>query len=220
MQVINQGDTLSDNELIRRILAGEVSLFEILLKRNNSSLYRTGMSYGFNHQDVEDLMQETYVNAYSGLSKFESRSSFRTWIIRIMLNQCHHKAKKFSFKNEKPTGLSQNENIIPMFSSNADTGNNLLNKELTLLLQNAIVRIPLDYRVVFSLREINGLSVAETAEVLEITPSNVKVRLNRAKTMLRKELEQSYKKENLFEYNLVHCDKMVQRVMSIINRLN
>jgi RNA polymerase sigma-70 factor (ECF subfamily) len=82
------------------------------------------------------------------------------------------------------------------------------------------VRIPLDYRVVFSLREINGLSVAETAEVLDITTSNVKVRLNRAKSMLRKELEQSYKKENLFEYNLVHCDEMVQRVMTILNRSN
>ena len=74
--------------------------------------------------------------------------------------------------------------------------------------------------MVFSLRELNGLSIAETAEALDITASNVKVRLNRAKTMLRKQLEQAYTGENLFEYNLIYCNKMVEKVMNIINRLN
>ena len=216
----NQADVIPDMEIIRRILAGEVILFEVLIKKNNASLYKTGMSYGFNHQDVEDLMQETYINAYSSLSKFENRSSFKTWIIKIMLNQCHHKAKKFSFKNEKPKEISQNENTIPMFSSNTDPNNTMVNRELTNILQNAIYKIPMDYRMVFSLRELNGLSIAETAEALDISPSNVKVRLNRAKTMLRKQLEQVYSGENLFEYNLVYCDKMVEKVMSVINRLN
>jgi len=216
----NQADTIPEVEIIRRILAGEVYLFETLIKRNNASLYKTGMSYGFNHQDVEDLMQETYINAYSNLSKFENRSSFKTWIIKIMLNQCHHKAKKFSFKNEKPKEISQNENITPMFSSITDPNNVVANKELTMILQNAICKIPVDYRMVFSLRELNGLSIAETAEALDITASNVKVRLNRAKTMLRKQLEQAYTGENLFEYNLIYCNKMVEKVMNIINRLN
>jgi RNA polymerase sigma-70 factor (ECF subfamily) len=216
----NQADTIPEVEIIRRILAGEVYLFETLIKRNNASLYKTGMSYGFNHQDVEDLMQETYINAYSNLSKFENRSSFKTWIIKIMLNQCHHKAKKFSFKNEKPKEISQNENITPMFSSNTDPNNVVANKELTMIVQNAICKIPVDYRMVFSLRELNGLSIAETAEALDITASNVKVRLNRAKTMLRKQLEQAYTGENLFEYNLIYCNKMVEKVMNIINRLN
>jgi RNA polymerase sigma-70 factor (ECF subfamily) len=216
----NQADTIPEVEIIRRILAGEVYLFETLIKRNNGSLYKTGMSYGFNHQDVEDLMQETYINAYSNLSKFENRSSFKTWIIKIMLNQCHHKAKKFSFKNEKPKEISQNENITPMFSSNTDPNNVVANKELTMIVQNAICKIPVDYRMVFSLRELNGLSIAETAEALDITASNVKVRLNRAKTMLRKQLEQAYTGENLFEYNLIYCNKMVEKVMNIINRLN
>jgi RNA polymerase sigma-70 factor (ECF subfamily) len=74
--------------------------------------------------------------------------------------------------------------------------------------------------MVFSLRELNGLSIAETAQALDISPSNVKVRLNRAKSMLKKQLEQVYNGENLFEYNLIHCDKMVEKVMNVINRLN
>ena len=220
MQITELINSIPDVEIIRRILGGEISLFEVLIKRNNSGLYKIGMSYGFNHHDVEDLMQETYINAYSSLSKFENRSSFKTWIIKIMLNQCHHKAKKFSFKNEKPKEISQNENIIPMFSSNADPNNSVANRELIKIIQDAIIHIPVDYRMVFSLRELNGLSIAETAEALDISPSNVKVRLNRAKSMLRKQLEQVYNGENLFEYNLIHCDKMVEKVMNVINRLN
>ena len=112
--MLQEAQTYSDTEIITRILSGEIILFEVLIKRNNASLYRTGLSYGFNHQDVEDLMQETYISAYSNLSKFENRSSFKTWVIKIMLNQCHHKAKKFSYKNEKPNQVSSNENITPI----------------------------------------------------------------------------------------------------------
>lgn len=216
----NEVQLLSEAEIIKRIVSGEAVLFEILIKRNNSILYKTGMSYGFNHQDVEDLMQETYISAYTNLSKFENRSSFKTWLIRIMLNQCHHRSKKFSYLKERPNQISERENVIPMFSSYSDTGKSILNREMNDIIQRAITRIPVEYRIVFSLREVSGFSVAETAEALEITPSNVKVRLNRARTMLRKEIEQMYKGEDLFEYNLVYCDRMVEKVMTVINRMN
>jgi len=107
-----------------------------------------------------------------------------------------------------------------MFSSHSDTSKSILNREINNIIQNAITRIPVEYRMVFSLREVSGFSVAETAEALDITPSNVKVRLNRARTMLRKEIEQIYKGENLFEYNLIYCDRMAEKVMGIINRMN
>src|SRR5215217_5830786 len=99
--ITKQFDTLSEEELIKRITAGEVGLFEILIRRYNPFLYKIGMSYGYNHQDVEDLMQESFIAAYTHLDKFENRSSFKTWITRIMLNQCYHKAQKLSYKNEK-----------------------------------------------------------------------------------------------------------------------
>ena len=220
MASFDQPDIMHDDEIITRILSGETSLFEILIKRSNSLLYKTGMSYGFNHHDVEDLMQESYISAYTNLSKFEYRASFKTWIIKIMLNHCHHKAKKYSFSKEKPKDILQNEQTTPMFASNLDTNKTVMNKELTRILQNAILQIPVDYRLVFSLREINGLSSAETAEALDISQANVKVRLNRAKAMLRKQIEKIYSGEEIFEYNLVHCDKMVNRVMSVINRMN
>ncbi len=87
-----------------------------------------------------------------------------------------------------------------------------MDRELKHVLENAIEKIP-DYRMVFALREMNGLSTAETAEALDITEANVKVRLNRAKHMLRKMVENMYSPDDLFEFNLVYCDNIVERVI-------
>ena len=92
----------------------------------------------------------------------------------------------------------------------------VLNRELNFIIEDALKQLPEEYRLVFSLREINQLSVKETAEVLDISEANVKVRLNRAKMMLRKEIELAYQPEDIFEFNLVYCDAMVDRVMTKI----
>jgi RNA polymerase sigma-70 factor (ECF subfamily) len=214
-------EKLSDIELIEQIIKGDASLFEILIRRNNPVLYKTGRSYNFTHHDVEDLMQETYINAFLNLSKFENKSSFRTWLIRIMINQCLAKMQRSAFKNEKAGESITNEKITPMFSTtnSSDTAMKISNKELNQILEESITRLPIDYRIVFSLREINGLSVAETSEALNITESNVKVRLNRAKNMLRNDLEKLYSREDIFEFNLVYCDKVVARVMDQITNI-
>jgi RNA polymerase sigma factor (sigma-70 family) len=208
----------SDQAVIQKILDGELELFEILIRRNNSFLYKTGRSYNYNHEDTQDLMQDTFIDAYTNLSKFEGRSSFKTWIIRIMLNNCFRKKEKFSFKNEIPDDI--NEKSVPMFSNqHNDSNKTVSNRELNSVIENSLKEIPLDYRMVFSLREINGLSVAETSDALNISESNVKVRLNRAKTMLRKEIEKSYTAEDIFEFNLKYCDAMVSRVMDQIKNI-
>jgi RNA polymerase sigma factor (sigma-70 family) len=208
----------SDQEVIERVLDGELALFEILIRRNNSFLYKTGRSYNYNHEDTQDLMQDTFIDAYTNLSKFEGRSTFKTWIIRIMLNNCFKKREKFSFKNEIPDSI--NEKSVPMFSNqHNDSNKTVSNRELNSVIENSLKEIPLDYRMVFSLREINGLNVAETAEALNISESNVKVRLNRAKTMLRKEIEKSYTADDIFEFNLKYCDAIVSRVMDHIKNI-
>jgi RNA polymerase sigma-70 factor (ECF subfamily) len=203
----------TDEEVIRFILNGEIALFELLIRRNNAILYKTGRSYDCNHEDTQDLMQETYIEAYRNLAKFEGRSTFRTWITRIMLNKCFHHRHKLSFSNEKPSEIS--DKSIPMYSNNrnADTANAVIIRELGLIVENALKRISLEYRMVFSLREINGFSVEETAGTLNISEANVKTRLNRAKNMLRKEIEKHYQPEEIFEFNRIYCDAMVERVM-------
>jgi|SRR5687768_17386082 len=220
MEIINQQATITEIELINRIRNGERELFEILIRRNNPYLYKIGMSYGYKHEDVEDLMQETFIAAYLNLEKFEGRSSFKTWITRIMLNQCYQKAQKLSFKLEKANDIL-NEKTTPMFENNqsTDTYKSVLNNELSNIVGNALISIPFEYRMVFSLRELNGMSTAETAELLDISETNVKVRLNRARHMLRDKVEKMYTPEDIFEFNLIYCNKISDGVMKSISKL-
>ena len=214
-----QFEEYSDLEIIQRINEGDIKLFEILIRRYDPFLYKIGRTYRYNHENTEDLMQDTYINAYTNLKKFENRSSFKTWLTRIMLNQCYQKRHKLSFKNEIIGGDVQNEKSSILFHHSTNNEKIAMNKELGRVLENAIHKIPEEYRIVFSLRELNGLSVAETAEALDISESNVKVRLNRAKKMLRSEIMEMYSPQEIFEFNLIYCDVMVNRVMAKIYEL-
>ncbi|GAL86041.1 RNA polymerase, sigma-24 subunit, ECF subfamily [Sporocytophaga myxococcoides] len=206
-------DQYSDGEIIQKILEGEIALFEILIRRNNAHLYKTGRAYSYSHEDTQDLMQDTFINAYINLAGYENRASFKTWITKIMLNNCFRKKQKSGYKNEIPDEIKTE--CTPMFADeqSADMTKTILTKELGLVIENALQQLPLDYRLVFSLREINGMNVSETSDILGISESNVKVRLNRAKGMLKKEIEKSYTPSEIFEFNLVYCDAMVKRVM-------
>lgn len=210
----------SDFELIQKIVAGEIKLYEIVIRRYNPYLYKIGRSYNYNHEDTQDLMQDTYIDAFVNLSKFEYRSAFKTWIIKIMLNNCFRKRQKWNSKNIITTEI--NEKSAPMFinKQSTDTYKAVINGELNSVIENALLQIPIDYRMVFSLREVNGLNVAEIADTLNISEGNVKVRLNRAKAMLRKEVEKSYSAEEIFEFNLIYCDAMVNNVMNKIKEIS
>lgn len=215
---MNQFTEFTEAEIIERILKGEKSFYEIIVRRFNPLLYKIGRSYNYNHQDAQDLIQDTFIDAYKSLSQFEGRADFKTWIIRIMLNNCYRKKEKFSFKNE--ITKDANENAIPMFmNSHSDTYKLIQNHELGHVIEEALGTIPEDYRMVFSLREINGLNVAETATLLNISEANVKVRLNRSKAMLRSEIEKSYSVNELFEFNAIYCDAITKNVMTKINAL-
>ena len=215
---MNPINKLSEEEIIQRILAGEKPLYELIVKRFNPTLYKIGRSYNYNHQDTQDLMQDSFIDAYKNLKQFEGRAHFKTWIIRIMLNNCYRKKEKLSFKNELTTDF--NENAKPMFSNTQyNAVNNIQNRELGHIIENALATITEDYRIVFSLFYINGLNVAETAELLGISEANVKVRLNRAKTILRNKIELAYSNLELYEFNLQYCDAIVINVMQKINDL-
>ena len=209
----------ADKDVIEQILSGNTALFEILIRRYNPFLYKIGRSYGLNHQNTQDLMQDTAISSYQNLSKFENHSSYKTWIIKIMLNQCYHKIQKYSYKKELPSEISDNYNSPHMFLKNnhSDTGKSVINHELSKVIEASLEKLSEDYRITFALRELTGLSVDETAEIMNTTPSNVKVRLNRAKMMLRKEIEKTYTPEDIYEFNIIYCDKIVDAVMKEIN---
>jgi RNA polymerase sigma-70 factor (ECF subfamily) len=220
----NPGDLLStytDAEVIFQVVNGEKRLFEILIRRNNPYLYKLGRCYGFNHEDTQDLMQETYLNAYLHLADFKQMAQFRTWIARIMLNQCYQRTQKSSFKNEIPTNsLPEEKNTLQFTPTPPDNEKLLFNKELGQIIEAALLKIPLDYRLVFSMRELNGMSIHETSQALNISEVNVKVRLNRAKNMLKKELMQLYSPAEIFEFNLVYCNLIVTHTLEQIAQMN
>ncbi|WLD25031.1 sigma-70 family RNA polymerase sigma factor [Flavobacterium dauae] len=209
---------MTELEVIKRVLNGEKKLYEIIVRRFNPYLYKVGRAYNYNHEDTQDLMQETFIDAYKSLIQFEGRANFKTWIVRIMLNNCYRKKEKLSFKNEIMQDV--NDDSKPLFANtNNDTGKIIQNRELAHIIEDALGKIPLDYQMTFSLREINGMNVSETANLLNISEANVKTRLNRAKTMLRNEIEKKYSAQELFEFNLIYCDIIVENVMKKINEL-
>jgi RNA polymerase sigma factor (sigma-70 family) len=212
----------NDEDLIEKILAGEPALFEVLIRRYNPVLYKIARSYGFPHADAEDLMQEAHYTAYLKLAQFEHRASYKTWLSKIIINKCLYKLKYGYGNKERPDSERINEHETPVLaaSPSSDTEKRVLNRELSRLLEASLQHLPLAYRTVFLLREVEGYSVQETADLLSITPVNVKVRLNRAKAMMQKQLEQYYSTADLYEFNLVYCDAIVHRVFERIYATN
>ena len=218
-QIIDPGN---EKEIIQKIIDGDLACFEILIRRYNSILYRLARSHGFNHQDAEDLMQETHLAAYRNLGKFAFRASYKTWISRIMINNCFHKSnseyKKHGFQKNELT--EENEKLLSGSQATNNAEDMILKKEFANILENSLQKIPLSYRMVFMLREMEGFSVAETSELLNITTVNVKIRLNRAKAMLQKQLESFYDSSDLYNFNLIYCDRLVKKVFDQILSTN
>jgi RNA polymerase sigma factor (sigma-70 family) len=202
---ILQEESVPDNVLVKNILSGERRQFELIIRRYNKRLYRIGMSILNDDTEVEDAMQVSYVKAFEHLIDFEHRSSFGTWLTRIMLNEC------LAQKNKNKRLRIMEEEHHPNVKNLTTPAHLLLNKELGGILEQAIADLPEKYRTVFVLREVEDLSIRETAAVLMLEESNIKVRLNRAKTMLRGYLN-GYLKENVYAFHLSRCDKMVDQV--------
>ncbi|SHM46658.1 RNA polymerase sigma-70 factor, ECF subfamily [Chitinophaga jiangningensis] len=194
--------TIPDAVIIEKIENGEKQRFELLIRKYNQRLYRLGMSILADPADTEDAMQTAYIHAYEGLAQLETPSFFGTWLTRIMLNQCLAQKRKGNYH------LPITNNNINMTTP----ANELLNKELSQILENAIAQLPEKYRLVFVLREIEAMSVRETSDTLSIQEVNVKVRLNRAKAMLRQNLH-GYMKDSVYSFHLSKCDRIVHYVM-------
>ena len=196
---------IEESALVSRILEGESRLFEQIIRKYNQRLYRIGMAILKNDVDTEDAKQSAYIKAYQNLDKFEARAELATWLNRIMINEC------LAAKKKKQKYIIETDEQLVNNSTMTTPSNILINKELNGLIEDAVAQLPEKYRLVFVLREIEEMSIKETGDTLKIEESNVKVRLNRAKTMLQQHLS-GYMKENVYSYHLSRCDMMVQRV--------
>jgi RNA polymerase sigma factor (sigma-70 family) len=201
---------LSDDEIVIRILQGEKYLYETLMRRYNTRLYRISMAILNDDMEAEDAMQTAYINAYRNLSSFQNKSSFATWLTRILINESilHQKKRTKNIQVLSEQVITEAHNETPLKS--------IMNKELKEILERAISNLPEKYRVVFVMREVQELSTQETMDALDLGESNVKIRLTRAKEMLRDELSCYYESNRLFEFDLVRCDRIAKFVMQRI----
>ena len=212
---IPTSEILNDDEIIARILHGEKDLYSIIVRRYNQRLYRVGMSMINDDAEVEDAMQVAYINAYDNLAKFAFRSSFPTWLTRILINECLLRLRK------RKKSISMNdeniENVMKQDKGPQTPVTVTVNSELRSILNDAIGKLPEIYRTVFIMREIENMNIAETKECLNISEVNVKVRLNRAKALLRDILSAQYSKDDILHFHLSRCDRMVDTVMRSIS---
>lgn len=204
--------TDEDTIIVSAILKGEKQLYEQLLRKYNQRLFRIGMPILNNDMEVEEVMQIAYIKAYENLHQFEGKAAFATWLTRIFLNECFAFQKKKKKLIEMKDTNTFNEMGLSQKVSAPDA--TLINKELGRVLENAIINLPEKYRVVFVLRELEDLSIDETVNILGITNSNVKVRLNRAKAMLRNSLSAYYKADSVFHFHLDKCNRIVGNVLA------
>lgn len=204
--------TLTDTEVLERVLAGELSLYEIIIRRYNPLLYKIGRSYGLQHEDVQDTMQDSFITGYEKLHQFQGRAQLSTWLTRIMINKCIYRMKRRV--DNIPLNTAGGNIEEPVAASAAEKLP--LQNELKRIMEQSVEKLPEPYRLVFLLRETENFSIAQTAEALNISEVNVKVRLNRAKSMLRTTIEQWYSKADIYDFNLKYCSSMVDAVLKKI----
>src|SRR5262245_21381685 len=206
--------SLSDDDVVRRVLAGDTPLFEVLMRRYNQRLFRVARAVLKDPDEAEDVMQHAYVRAFEHLGQFEGRARFSTWLTKIALYEALGRARRRDQPRRVETGPGERPAIDALESADLDPEQQALQGEARSLLEAAIGALAPAYRMVFVMREIEGLGTAETAECLEVSEDVVKTRLSRSRTMLRKALlhRAGIATATAFSFHLSRCDRVVARV--------
>lgn len=210
----------SDEEIVRRVRAGERNLFEQLMRRYNQRVYRTARAVLRDDAEAEDVTQESWLRAFAHLDQFEGRSMFSTWLTRIALHEAWSRARRAK-RTEDPSMIPEGD-LAGAGGGTPDPEAHASGREVRSFLESAVETLPDAYRLVFVLREVDGLSTAETAEALQISDDVVKTRLYRARAMLRRELLARAGPGIARTYPFLgrRCDSMVERVMEKIRAVS
>ena len=175
--------------MIAEVLAGQTEAFHELIRPYERSVYLMALSLLHNEAEAEDAAQEAFIKAYRNLGRFRSESRFSTWLIAIALNEARARLRR------KQPGLTDSiddteGSVVPaqLTDWREIPSETLERQEVRSLIRRALSALPLAYREVFVLRELEERNVKETAETLGITVASVKMRLHRARMMLQKQL--------------------------------
>src|SRR6478736_1228078 len=213
---------VSDEEVVRRVRAGETGLFEIIMRRYNQRLYRVARAILRDDAEAEDVTQQAYVNAYRHLDQFAGRAMFSTWLTRIAVHEAFARARRRSRFNEQETVDDwDGDSMGALKSPGPDPERQAFAGELRALIESAIEALPEHYRAVFVMREVEGMSTAESADCLDITEETAKTRLHRARMLLRETLYERAGIESgaAFPFQAPRCDRVVAAVFEQIEAI-
>jgi len=203
--------SLADEEIVARVCAGDVALFEVLMRRYNQRVYRAARAVLHDDHEAEDAMQEAWVRAFANLSTFAGRARFSTWLTRIVLN---HAIERGRVRRRTFDLSAAPRGSLPEPVRSAEQ--QMLDDELRRALERAVSELPDVYRTTFLLRAVEGLSTAEAAECQDITEETVRTRLHRAREILRHDIERRFGAQlrDCFSFAGARCDRMVAGVLA------
>ena len=183
----------SDAELVGRARARDEAAIRAIMQANNRRLYRIARGILRNDGEAEDVVQETYVRAFTHLEDFRGDSSLATWLARIAMNEALGRLRRarpsVDFNTLAPGVLEAQIIQFPLSSASEDPERSMAQRQIQHVVEHAIDELPDGFRLVFITRVIEGMNVEETAEILGLKPETVKTRLHRARAMLRENVE-------------------------------
>jgi RNA polymerase sigma factor (sigma-70 family) len=206
---------LTDDTVISRILLGKKEDYEILVRRYNGLLYKTARGILSAENDIEDVMQEAYLRGFEKLGQFRKEAKFSTWLTRILINCALQHVNKLKGREHLSLDDLRGADMDSLLEfppeASPEVGENL-----TKAVEAAINHLPVKYSIVFILREIQHIPVAEAALILGITEENVKIRLHRAKHMLKDILRSELNSLEVFVFHASRCARIAANVMHLI----
>jgi RNA polymerase sigma-70 factor (ECF subfamily) len=212
---------LDDAALVRLARAGDAASFRAIMQRSNRRLYRIARAVVNNDSEAEDVVQEAYVRAFTGLKDFRGESSLATWLSRIVLNEAMGRLRR-----RRPTvdiaametrQAPQGDVVrFPLASMEPDPERAIAQRQISALLESAIDGLPDPFRTVLVARAVEGMSIEETAELFGLKPETVKTRLHRARHLLREALEKQIGPvlSDAFPFDGRRCQRTTEAVLA------
>ena len=216
---MDQSAALSDEDAVRRVLAGDAASFELLMRRYNQRIFRVVRSIVGNDGEAEDVVQDAYVRAFEHLAQFAGRAKFSTWLTRIAVHEAM--ARQRRRKSMQLVDLSDPKNLgIEPLMENETAEQLACTKELGGILTQAIDTLPDELRAVFTMRIIEDLDTQETALCLDLSEANVKVRLHRARSLLKERIDEQIgtAARQVYQFDGDRCDRIVKTVIARLSR--
>jgi RNA polymerase sigma-70 factor (ECF subfamily) len=211
----------TDREIVERVKAGDIALYEIIMRRYNQRLYRVARAILRDDAEAEDVMQDVYVRAFQHLDQFAGRAPFSAWLTRIAVHEALGRLRLRDRNLQLDDAEQDGEFSMNMVETSPDPEQSASRAELGQLLEEALLGLPEQYRIVVMLRDVEELSTSETAAALELTEQNVKVRLHRGRAMARGWLlaRVGTNAKNAFPFMGARCDSVVHGVFARLEEL-